>query len=224
VKSIQANFYFSQPWRRHLPGQILFALGFVALVWASFIAWKAYAELDRWQQDLYVLKNQKNDKKIDPNADDQHGIKAELQAAQQVIDQLNVPWAVLFNALESGYSDHAILLAAEPDPQHRKVRLLVEAKDMTAMLDYIRQVRSVGVFADAYIASHQVNQQDSQKPIRFTVQAHWSDVPLPVVSGTADSSSGAGTVPASITVATEPFTKLASQVAASPATPVEKAR
>lgn len=105
--------------------------------------------------------------------------RRELKLAQSVIERLDTPWGVLFSTVESAFDDQVTLLNVEPDPDRREVRLVAEAKNLQAMQAYIRQLRQAPALRDAYLASHQINQQDPLRPVRFVANARWVVPPEP---------------------------------------------
>ncbi len=97
----------------------------------------------------------------------------EVRLANEVIAQLALPWDQLFNAVESARSKEMALLAIEPDAQKRRVKLTGEAKNLDSMLAYVRFLESQGPLLDVFLQSHQVEQNDPLKPVRFVVTATW---------------------------------------------------
>jgi Tfp pilus assembly protein PilN len=76
--------------------------------------------------------------------------------------------------VEASVGDQVTLLGVEPDTEKRELRLIAEAKDLDAMLAYARRLQESALFSDAYVVSHQIQQQDPQKPVRFVVNAQWT--------------------------------------------------
>lgn len=129
---------------------------------------------------------------------------AELKMAKSVIEQLDTPWGALFEAVESAFDEQATLLNVEPEPARREVRFTAEAKDLPAMQAYVRQLQRSPAFRDAYLASHQVNQQDPLRPVRFTAHARWVvPVLVPAVDSVSASSPAAASGDADDTAARE---------------------
>jgi Tfp pilus assembly protein PilN len=97
----------------------------------------------------------------------------EVQHANLVLRQLSLPWDTLFRAVESAGGDTVALLSMEPDIQKGTVRISGEAKDFAAMLEYIRQLGADDVFGSVHLQTHQIRQDDPQKPVRFSLLAVW---------------------------------------------------
>lgn len=176
MRFLQINFSW-QPWRLgRLIGLGLFVAAIMLLAFAGYLAWQMQQERTRWQSESQRLNRTEN--KRPASSDNLEQQKAELRLAGKVIAKLAMPWDELFGAIESAQNEQATLLGIEPDTERREVHLSVEAKDTNAMLAYVKQLRAAPVLKDAYLITHQVNAQDPQRPIRFTVLAHWADAPL----------------------------------------------
>lgn len=168
-------------WQRrnwpHVAGLAVLALAAIAAIASGWAYFQLHAAQERWQSDWRRLNGLATEQRDTGTPEEQERMKAELRFANQVIDRLDTPWDALFGAVEGAYSDQAILLSVEPDTERREVRLTAEAKDLAAMLEYLKQMRQSPVLRDAHLASHQINQQDALKPVRFTIEAGWVDVP-----------------------------------------------
>lgn len=101
----------------------------------------------------------------------------EIKHANEVLQQLGLPWGKLFQAIESSSGKQAALLSMEPDAQKDVVKLTGEAKNLEDVLDYIRRLSAQEVFSSVYLQSHQVQQQDQEKPVRFALLATWKMAP-----------------------------------------------
>lgn len=100
--------------------------------------------------------------------------EAGFQQAQQVADFLLLPWNNLFAALETAALDDVALLAIEPDPRKRQVRISAEAKDGDTLFAYLKRLEKVSQLKDVHLLRHEVREDDSQHPVRFTVAAQWT--------------------------------------------------
>ena len=97
----------------------------------------------------------------------------EVRRANEVLRQLSLPWELLFRTVESVAGDDVTLLALEPDMEKRVVKISGEAKDFPAMLNYITKLEAKEVFGPVYLQSHEVQQQDPNRPVRFVLQVVW---------------------------------------------------
>lgn len=97
----------------------------------------------------------------------------EIKQANAVILELNLPWKELFEAFESSQQKDIAVLAIEPDAQKGLVRISGEAKSLDSLPAYIAYLQKIPLFQDVALLSHQIQDQDPQKPVRFMLQATW---------------------------------------------------
>jgi Tfp pilus assembly protein PilN len=98
---------------------------------------------------------------------------AEIKQAKAVLLQLALPWNELFNAMEVSDYEQVALLAIEPDPQKNLVRISGEARTLTCVLNYVKVLQAAGSLDKVFLQSHQIQNQDADKPVRFTIVAAW---------------------------------------------------
>jgi Tfp pilus assembly protein PilN len=95
----------------------------------------------------------------------------------KVIQKLNLPWDDLFVILEQAKGENIALLGVEPNAKDSKVKLTGEAKDFKSMFDYVRALRAQPVLTNVYLLDHKIDDQNPDKPIRFTLEAAWVEKP-----------------------------------------------
>jgi hypothetical protein len=100
-------------------------------------------------------------------------MNAELARARATVRALNLPWAEVFGAIEAAGSADVSLLALDPMPDKRMLKLHAEARNMDALLAYLRALGSNAVFSAVSLQSHQVQQADPLHPVRFVVLVEW---------------------------------------------------
>jgi hypothetical protein len=66
------------------------------------------------------------------------------------------------------------LLALEPDPHRRSMKITAEAKTADEMIAYIEQLKQQELFGAVALVRHEINELDPNRPIRFQVDAQWS--------------------------------------------------
>lgn len=102
-------------------------------------------------------------------------IVSEVRQANLVLRQLSVPWDTLFQAVEAASNGDVTLLSMAPDVETQGAKIIGEAKNMAAVLNYMRQLGKQPVLHDINLLHHQIQVQDSEKPIRFTLGASWEN-------------------------------------------------
>lgn len=152
-------------------GLLLFALALLLLLASAMY----YRNLGT-QADLLEVRSGQNERKARQGPSSERAAAAlalEVKRANEVLRQLTTPWGELFQTLETSAGKNVALLTLEPDTEKRLVKISGEAKNMTAMLNYIQRLENRDAFGTVYLQSHHVQQQDPEKPVRFVVQATW---------------------------------------------------
>lgn len=98
-------------------------------------------------------------------------LDAETKNAEAVVRQLALPWAALIQALEQAATKDVAILQLQPDADTRSVRLVAEAKTREAMFLYLHRLGAARALSEVHVVSHQVQRDDPQRPIQFSVLA-----------------------------------------------------
>lgn len=108
------------------------------------------------------------------NRDSGHAPRAEeLAAINAVVAQLSLPWEGLFGALEAASGNDIALLSIEPDAARRVVRVTAESREAAGMLVYVRKLQQSSVLSDVMLQTHDLQLQDSRRPVRFVIGGAW---------------------------------------------------
>jgi hypothetical protein len=100
-------------------------------------------------------------------------LEKEAGEAASVIDRLSLPWGQLFKVVEGASVERVALLSVQPDATQRVVTLVGEAKQYEDVLAYVERLNKTPVFRHVHLASHEVKENDPQRPVGFTVLAQW---------------------------------------------------
>jgi Tfp pilus assembly protein PilN len=99
--------------------------------------------------------------------------EAQANAVNAAVLQLNLPWRALHDAVQAGTPANIALLALEPDARKNTVRITAEAKSSDDMIAYVEQLQKGDWFSAVSLTRHEINEQDSNRPIRFQLDARW---------------------------------------------------
>jgi hypothetical protein len=99
--------------------------------------------------------------------------QAQAEAVNATIEQLNLPWRALHDAVQAATPPTVALLALEPDAKKHTLRITAETKGSDDMVDYVRSLQEQPGFAGVTLVRHEINDQDPNHPIRFQVDAQW---------------------------------------------------
>lgn len=99
------------------------------------------------------------------------------KAAQATIRQLALPWNRLVRTLEIAALEDVAILQIQPDAQQRLIRLAGEAPDLSRALHYLGQLSMAPGLSDVHLVGHQVREDDPRRPLQFTLQASFRQLP-----------------------------------------------
>jgi hypothetical protein len=103
-------------------------------------------------------------------------MRNEVQKANAVLQQLNVPWNDLFAAVESAEGGDIALLAVQPDPRSRNVLIGGMARSLPAVFAYMDRLEHTPYLRDVVLASHEVKMREPGQPVTFALNATWKEV------------------------------------------------
>jgi len=152
-------------------GMLLLLVAATALLACGFYYSKLIVEADLWESSAEQSK--RATQKLFPARRTDTGTTAEIKRANEILRQLSMPWYDLLQTIESAGGKNVALLSLEPDTEKSLVRISGEAKNISAMLDYIRQLEKRDLFGNVYLQSHHVQLQDPEKPVQFVLLAIW---------------------------------------------------
>lgn len=87
--------------------------------------------------------------------------------------QLATPWGELFSRLEANRPARIALLALDADARKPDATLTAEARSVKDMLAWIELLKGEAGFRRVTLASHAVQEDDPQRPVRFVVRLEW---------------------------------------------------
>jgi Tfp pilus assembly protein PilN len=97
----------------------------------------------------------------------------EAAAVNDAISKLNLPWRALHDAVRAATPPNIALLALEPDPKKRVLRITAEAKNSDDMLAYVAALGQGKLFGAVTLVRHETQEQDPNRPLRFQLDAGW---------------------------------------------------
>lgn len=108
---------------------------------------------------------------------DNERLADELAQANEVLRRISLPWERLFQAVESAAAKDVALLGLDPDAQKQTVKIVGEAKNIGAVLAYLRRLQGHQAIGKVRLTNHQLQRQDPEHPIRFSLIATWKSLP-----------------------------------------------
>jgi len=95
------------------------------------------------------------------------------RAVNGAVEQLNLPWRDLFEAVRAATPSSVALLALEPDARRRSLRITAEARSSDDMLGYLARMQEQARFSAVVLTRHEIAEQDPNRPLRFQLTAQW---------------------------------------------------
>ena len=104
-------------------------------------------------------------------------VDEEVKEVDAVMRQLTLPWGPLIESIESAGTQDIAILQLQPEAQQRVLRIMGEARTQDAMVDYLKRLADARGFGQVHLLSHQVQQDDPQRPVQFAAQASFRGMP-----------------------------------------------
>ena len=130
-------------------------------------------ELDRMQVARAVSGTERSPARAIPAA----RLDEEARAAETVLRQLALPWSEIVRTVEEAATGDVAVLLLQPDALRRELRLAAEARNQDMMLEFLRRLASVKVLADVHVVRHQVQMEDPERPVNFSILAVMREKP-----------------------------------------------
>lgn len=167
--------FLRTPRRALWAGMLLLIAGALALGQAANQEQSLAGQIELADARLAVLAKGSQAKPAQPA--DAEAQQQEIRRANEILQQLALPWSALFNVVETSNQKEIALLAIQPDAGKRVLRLTGEAKDFDALLAYIARLEQSPMLSQVYLSSHELRLQDAEKPVRFALVANWAVQP-----------------------------------------------
>ena len=164
--------------RRSRSGWVLLGTGALAAI-AVAVVYAGLAEQSaQWEQVTQKAAHRSAaSAAARDNPDDRRRFLVQVEAANEVIGRLSLPWNELFRSIEDSATDTVALLSVQPQPQQHLVTLNGEAKSYADVLEYMQRLDSSGAFTHTRLLSHKVKREDPRHPVAFAIAANWRIAP-----------------------------------------------
>lgn len=101
----------------------------------------------------------------------------EIKRANVVLEQMTVPWGVLFSELEATGDNELALLAIQPDVASRQVRITGVATSLAAVTRFVTRLEAQPHLKGVYLVEHALSAASPRRPVTFSVVASWEAAP-----------------------------------------------
>jgi hypothetical protein len=152
---------------------VVLGLGVVALLAGGAELGMSWLEREQARAELALLDQRRPNRAPGLRSATVDG--AALRVAASIARDLRAPWPELMRLMEANQSNDIALLQIEPVVARDTIRITADARHAEAMLDYLTQLTAGGL-AEVALTSHQLRTQEPGTPIRFQVQARWTNL------------------------------------------------
>ena len=194
IAALQLDF---APRARATPGRAGRVTGFVLLLLAALLAAGATQQNEQQQLRIDELQSRLDRQlrihqgRVDTATTDEPGrvapdaasrgrsgagdtdLQRRLLQANLVIDELTVPWALLFSAIEAVPTQGVVLQELLPDARAGQLRLRATAPNLEAALAYVGRLSRQPALSQVHLLNYAIAEAESAAPIGFTVQSTW---------------------------------------------------
>jgi hypothetical protein len=157
-----------RPW---WPGLLVLAASLALAAWLTERYRDARVEVARLETQSGLIVPERPAKPIP-----REKIEEEARNAEAVVRQLTLPWAALIGTIEQAATREVAILQLQPDADTRLLRLTAETRQRDAMFDFVRRLAASPGLADVHLVSHQVQREDPQQPVQFSIQANIREI------------------------------------------------
>jgi Tfp pilus assembly protein PilN len=168
--------YQPRHWSSYRTGTAVLIAAIVASIYVLTTHALTGAEIknqeQQWQSSQRGDNLENGDSRASPEKAER--LKPELKRANEIVQQLALPWDALFNAIEVFDPNQVALLRIETDISKRSLTITAEAKSFNGMLGYVRSLGKQAGLTDVYLISHQLLVEDELRPVRFSISANWT--------------------------------------------------
>jgi hypothetical protein len=148
------------------PGLLVLAASLVLATWLTERYRDARVEVARLETQSGLIAPERPMKPIPKEK-----LAEETRSAEAVVRQLTLPWASLIGTIEQAATREVAILQLQPDAETRVLRLTAETRHRETMFDFVRRLNASQGLADVHLVSHQVQREDPQHPVQFSIQA-----------------------------------------------------
>lgn len=101
-------------------------------------------------------------------------ISKDLEKANVILQQINLPWESLFDSIEHVATEDIALLSLQPNVTNRTLRIRGEARNMAVLLDFVEAMEREVIFEKAHLVNYKIKQDSPYRPIDFLLTAVWT--------------------------------------------------
>lgn len=156
-------------------GHAVLLLGIFSLVAVLYQFRSAMDEVAYWDLRVAAMdrRTERKGEAIVLSGRESPHAKKEIQKANAILSEIDLPWEALFDSLEYAAGHDVALLSFQPDAAGRKVLIGGEAKNLPALLDFVGALEREPALKGAHLIKYEIKRDDPQRPLIFSITSSW---------------------------------------------------
>ena len=158
------------------PTWVWYLLGFFIAALASCMWLYADRQAERDGLALRLESRTRAEKPVQPaelSVEQQTELDARAKSAAIVLQELGRRWPELLERLEGAQGESIALLSLNLEGAKGMLRISGEARHLVDVLDYMHKLSSDAFLTEVVLEQHEVIENDTLKPVRFSLSARW---------------------------------------------------
>ncbi len=157
-------------------GWILLAVGLTA-AGSEVLKYRA-AQLDLAEREAIVARLRQEMQRPPPKPSSSGRVVGaeEARAALDVAARLNADWGAMFAGIAAAQSDAATWVSFDGDAPRGTLRVVGEARSLSAVFDFLARLDEAEGVADAQLSSYEWTRVGPVETVRFNANAKWNSV------------------------------------------------
>ncbi|MBT9567753.1 MAG: hypothetical protein IV085_05590 [Thiobacillus sp.] len=152
--------------RRPTLGIVLLLAGLGAVVWAGLAWQQARATVAGQQLQLAAFENARPTPGARPATRAEEAISS---SQAEIAAQLRFSWQPAFEALANARSNAIALVSLDATRAKAQLKLVAEARQLSDAVEFLNALQQQRGVRRAELLQHELQKDDAQKPVRFTV-------------------------------------------------------
>ena len=168
MKSVYLD--YTKPAQTPLTAWLLFASGVLLVV----VMWIFFQQAQARNAELQTKLASSTVPIVAPIVSDSPQIKKDIEAVNNAIHDIVIPWVALWKALETANVDGVNMLALEPNAKTHMERLNLVALNHAVMWAYLQNLNQQAALRNVRLISSEATEVNGQHAVAFLVEATWS--------------------------------------------------
>ena len=157
--------FFARPWVT-----VLFTMGIIACLMVGIGYWKTKVAITEARLNKVALEQKLSHQTLTSNV---AANNKDLSAITGIVKNLQRPWNLLLQEMESSVTDTVELLRFEPDSNRMVVTITGECEQLSDAVEFVQRLAQTHSLAHPTITAQKLRQTPNGSNVEFSIQADW---------------------------------------------------